>query len=167
MARTTAEALERLRSLLTDPAKGVNAQLATIEARDGLILDRVADEQFALMNLPSDLADQALDAGYPAVYLFVEEAENLNREKFAYFSGPLRVGAEVRLSAEDPGGLEANIHRYIEALLNVLQASRGEWSAGLVYSGRFAVRFSATRLGGNNFLQSARLSIALEQFVAF
>lgn len=166
MARTTAEALDHLRSLLLDPANGVNAQLAIIEARDGVILDRVAEEDIALINMASDLADQTHQSGYPAVFLFAEQAENLNREKFAYFSGPLRLGAEVRLTAERPDRLEPDIHRFVEAVVNVLQASRGGWPAGLVYSGRYAANFSAARLGGENFLESARLSIALEQYVA-
>ena len=166
MARTIAEALDHLRVLLTDPTSGMNAQLGSIEGRDGVILDRIAADRFALLNMPSDLADQTEEAGYPAISLFAEQAENLNREKFAYFSGPLRLGAEVRVSAERPASLEADVHRYVEALVNVLQASPGEWSAGLVFSGRYTVNFSPARLGGNNFLQSAHLSIALEQHVA-
>ena len=166
MARTTAAALDYLQALLADPASGMNAQLGSIEARDGVTLARIADDRFALLNMPSELADQTDEAGYPAVLLSAEQAENLNREKFAYFSGPLRLGAEVRVSAERPDSLEADVHRYVEAVVNVLQASPGEWSAGLVYSGRYAVSFSPARLGGDNFLQSARLSIALEQYVA-
>ena len=166
MARTIAAALDHLRALLADPTSGMNAQLGSIEARDGVTLDRIAANRFALLNMHSELVDQTDEAGYPAVLLSAEQAENLNREKFAYFSGPLRLGAEVRVSAERPDSLEAHVHRYVEAMVNVLQASSGDWPDGLVYSGRYAVIFSPARMGGDNFLQSARLSIALEQHVA-
>ncbi len=166
MARTTAEALDRMRDLLIHPEAGVNAQIAGIEARDSVILPRVAEDQFVLMNLPPDLADQSLDVTYPALYLFVEEAQNTNSEKFAYFSGSLLLGIDVRVTAEDPEELESALHRYVEAVLNVLQVSRGEWSAGLSFSGRYAVRFSVTRMGGDNFIQSARLSLPLDQYVS-
>lgn len=166
MARTTAEALDRLRDLLIHPDMGVNAQIAAIEARDGVILARLAADQFVFMNLPADLADQSLDASYPAIYLFVEEAQNVNREKFAYFSGSLVLGIDVRLTAENPENLESMLHQYVEAVLNVLQISSGEWSKGLSYSGRFAVRFSVTRMGGDNFIQSARLSLSLDQYIS-
>ncbi len=165
MARTTAEALDHLRALLTDAATGMNAQLGGIESRDGVILERLSDQHFALRNMPADLADQTREAGYPSVFLFAEQAENLNREKFAFFSGPLLLGAEMRITADRSDRLEADLHRYVEALLNVLQASRGEWTDGLVYSGRYAVTFAPSRLGGENFLQSARVSIPLEQYV--
>ena len=166
MARTTAAALDRLRNLLTHPDTGVNAQLAGIEARDGVILVRLAGDQFVFMNLPPDLADQSMDVSYPAVYLFAEEAQNVNREKFAYFSGSLLLGIDVRLTAENPANLESMLHEYVEAVLNVLQASRGDWSEGLSYSGRFGVRYSVTRMGGDNFIQSARLSLPLDQYVS-
>jgi hypothetical protein len=165
MARTTAQALDSLRALLVHPESGVNAQMAAIEARDGVIVARVPDEQVLLLNLPPDLADENLEINYPAVLLFAEEAENLNRQRFAYFSGTLRLGVDVRLSADSPETLEANLHRYVEAITNVLAASRGEWSPGLVYAGRFTARFAPARLGGVNFLQSARLAILLDMTV--
>lgn len=158
----TAQAIEYLRALLTHPENGINAQLALIEARDGVFLPRVAGEQVLLANLAPDLADEELELDYPLVFLFAEEAENRNLATFAWFSGPVRVGAQVRLSAERVSTLEADLHRYVEAVVNVLQASRGEWASGFVYGGRFSVRFTAAARGGDNFLQSAQVSVPLD-----
>ena len=167
MARTTAEALDRLQDLLVHPDFGVNTRMAAIEARDGVIIQRIAPEQVALMNLPADVADANLDCEYPVIYLFADEAHNENRERFAWFSGTIALGIDVRISADRPDALEASIHRYTEAVIDVLQDSEGEWSAGLMYGGRYTVRYNPSVLGGDNFLQSARISLTLEQHVAF
>jgi len=158
----TAQAIEYLRALLVHPESGINAQLALIEARDGRGLVRVTNEQVVLANLPPDLADEELELDYPLVFLFAEEADNQNLASFAWFSGPVRIGAQVRLSAERVDGLEASLHKYVEAVVNVLQASRGEWAPSFVYGGRFSVRFTAAARGGNNFIQGALISVPLD-----
>lgn len=167
MARTTAEALDRLHDLLVHPDFGVNAQMSTIEARDGVIMQRFTQDQIARMNLTANVADANLDSEYPLIYVFAEEAVNENRERFAWFSGTLALGIDVRLSADRPDALESSIHRYTEAAIEVLQNSEGEWSDGLMYDGRYSVRYAPTILGGDNFLQSARISLTLEQHVSF
>lgn len=165
MARTTAAALDRLLELLRDSTAGYVAQLQSIATRDGVALRPPSARSMVTLNASADLLDQSLDAEYPQLLVFAEEMENLAREKFAIFSGPLRLGAEIRISAEVTGRIEADLHRYTEALLNVLHGSVGEWQTGLVYSGRYRVAFAPARLGGENFLQSARVSFELEQFV--
>jgi len=167
MARTTAEALDRLQDLLVHPDFGVNAQMSAIEARDGVIMQRFTQDQIVEMNLPADVADANLDSDYPLIYLFADQADNLNRERFAWFSGTIMLGIDVRISADLPDGLEPSIHRYTEAVIDVLQNSEGEWSDGLMYSGLYSVRYNPSVLGGDNFLQVARISLTLEQHVSF
>src|SRR5438105_3370704 len=146
MPRTTAEALDRLRDLLVHPDFSVNTRMASIEARDGVIMQRVTPEQIALMNLPAEVADANLDADYPAIYLFADEAHNENRERFAWFSGTISLGIDVRISADRPDALESSIHRTVEAVVDVLQDSEGEWSEGLMYGGRYSIRYSPSVL---------------------
>jgi hypothetical protein len=167
MAQTTAAALDRLLALLVNPDAGVNAQMSTIEARDGVIMQRIPDAQVVTMNLSAEVADDNLDFEYPAIFLWGEEAQNDNREKFAWFSGTIELAVDLRITADGPENLESSLHRYVEAILNVLQASQGEWTPGLVFSGQYTVRYSPARLGGDNFLQTARLAVSLEQYVAF
>jgi len=165
MARTTAEALDRLQDLLAHPDTGVNMRMAAIESRDGVIMARIPAAQILEMDLPADIADENLDFDYPLILLFAEQAENENVERFAWFSGSIAISVEIRLTADKPDTLEPSIHRYAEAVLDVLQDSAGEWSAGLMYNGRYSVRYLPSTLGGDNFLQSARISLTLEQYV--
>ena len=167
MAQTTAAALDRLQALLINPDAGVNAQMSAIEARDGVIMERIPNAQVVAMNLSAEIADDNLDFEYPAIFLWGEEAQNDNREKFAWFSGTIDLSLELRLTAALPEALEASMHSYIEAILDVLQNSQGEWTPGLIFSGQYTVRYSPARLGGDNFLQTARLSVNLEQYVSF
>ncbi len=167
MPRTTAEALDRLRDLLIHPDSGINARMAAIEARDGVIMQRVRPEQIALMNLPAEIADANLDADYPEIYLFADEAHNENRERFAWFSGTISLGIDVRISAARPESLESGIHRTVEAVIDVLQDSEGMWSDGIIYGGRYSIRYFPSVLGGDNFLQDARISVTLEQHVSY
>ena len=166
MARTTAAALDHFFGLLRDPAAGLQAQLQSVAMRDGVALRAVSARSMFLLNAAPDLMDHSRDAEYPELFLFAEQMENVQREKFSFFSGTLRLGAEVRISAETPDRLETDIHRYCEALLNVLHAAPGEWIPGLVYSGRYQVMYSPVRLGGDNFLQTARVTFTLNQFVS-
>lgn len=160
--RITAEALDYLRALLLHPESGINAHLAVIRDRDGVELPPLDAGQVVLLHLPSDLADEQLEFDYPMVCLYAEKSENLNRVAFATFSGSVGLGAEVRVSADRPDGLEPDLHRYVEAVLAVLQAARGEWAPGFIYGGRFAVAFTAAGRGGDNFLQTAAISVPLE-----
>ena len=141
--------------------------MSAIEARDGVIMQRIPNAQVVTMNLSAEIADDNLDFEYPAIFLWGEEAQNDNRERFAWFSGTIELSLELRLTAELPEALEPSVHRYIEAILDVLQNSQGEWTPGLIFSGQYTVRYSPARLGGDNFLQTARLSVNLEQYVSF
>src|SRR5260370_32142200 len=142
MARTTAEALDRLQDLLVHPDFGVNMRMSAIEARDGVIMPRVPNQQVVKMNLPADVADSNLDSDYPAIFLFADEAHNDNRERFAWFSGTITLAIDVRLTAARPDALESSIHPYAEAANYVLHDSAREWSAGLFDYGRSKVRYS-------------------------
>lgn len=165
MARTTAAALERFLALLNDPAAGFQAQLNLIAARDGVVLRPLGARSLFVMNAAPELVDQSRDEEYPELFVFAERIENLQREKFAYFSGTVRLGAEVRISSEVPDRLETDLHRHVEALLNVLHSAPAEWGQGLAYTGRYVVSFAPAKLGGNNFLQTAKISFELDQFV--
>jgi len=165
MARTIAAALDRTLEKLRDAANGLQAQLAQIAARDRVTLGPVSARSLALLNAPADMLDQALDIAYPQVLVFGESAESQHKEKFATFSGTLRLGIEIRISSEVLVRIEADLHRYVEAVVSALGSGTPEWASGLVYSGRYTVTYSPVRLAGHNFLQSARIGFSLEQYV--
>jgi hypothetical protein len=162
--KTAAAALERFVDLLRDPASGFQAQLNRIATRDGVSLKALAPRSLFVMNAPPELVDQSRDADYPELFVFAEALENTQREKGASFSGTARLGADVRISSEIPDQLEADLHRHVEAVLNVLDAAGAEWGPGIAYGGRYSVACAPARLGGNNFLQTARISFDLDLF---
>ncbi len=166
MARTIHAALEHVLELLSDPYQGLAAQLSEIGSRDRVTLAPVAARSIALLNAPNDLLDQARDARYPQLLLFAEQMDNQQREKFAYFAGVLRVAAEMRLSSDSLDRMEENLHRYVEAVINVVHSADPRWNDEMTYTGRYSVNYSPIRAGGHNFIQSARISFAVDQFVA-
>lgn len=165
MARTAAAALDRFLELLRAPDNGIQAQLAGIASRDGVALRQVPERSLLLINAPPEVMDQSRDSAYPELCVFAEEAENNGKQKFASFAGTLRLSADVRISSESTEGMESNLHRYVEAVTNVLDAHFGEWEPGLVNPGRYTVKYSPIKVGGNNFLQTARVSFELDLFV--
>lgn len=165
MAKTAALALERFVELLREPATGFQAQLNSIAARDGVPLKPLPQRSLFVMNAAPELVDQSRDADYPELFLYAETLENAGREKFAYFSGPVRLGAEIRISSEVPDRLESDLHRHVEAVLNVLHSAPQEWRPGMVFTGRYMVTCAPARLGGNNFLQTAKVSFDIDLFI--
>lgn len=166
MARTIHAALEHALELLSDPYQGLPARLSEISSRDHVPLAPITGRSMALLNAANDLMDQARDARYPQLLLFAEQMDNQQREKFAYFAGVLRLAAEVRLSSDSLDKMEENLHRYVEAVINVVHSADPRWSDDTTYTGRYSVNYSPVRAGGHNFIQSARISFAVDQFVA-
>lgn len=151
--------LERLRSvLLTDG----NAELAAIGGRDRVYWKPLEEKSVVLENIPADLADQNRSTVYPAVYVYPARMENVLRQKFAGFSGPVKLVADVRCTRERPEGLEREVAAYVEAVAGALERNKGSWGAGLVYSGAYTVKFEAVKLGGRNFIQSAKVELDVE-----
>ena len=144
MANLCWAALEKLRAALISSGK-------PFEERSVLV-----------HNVAPDLADENCATVYPAVYLYAARMENLPRRKFAGFSGPIRLVADLRCTGERYDGLEKQITAYVEAAAAALAANKGSWGDGLIYSGAYAVKFEPVKLGGRNFIQSAKIELEIE-----
>jgi len=151
--------IEKLRSVLL--ASG-NTALAGIAARDGSYWKPFEEKSVVAHNIGPDLADQNRATVYPAVYLYAARMENLPRQKFSGFSGPIRLVADLRCTGERYDALEREVTTYVEAVTTALTASQGSWGEGLMYSGAYAVKFEAVKLGGRNFIQSAKIEVEIE-----
>ena len=161
MANLCLGALERLREFLL-ASDGINAALAQISARDGVHLPALSDQTILAQNVASDLADENLAVIYPAVYLYCDRMDNQQLEKFRKFSGRLLLAAEVRVSREQITGLDQELARYMEAVADVLGAHHGQWTENVAYGGGYEVQFRETRLGGRNFIATAKVEIELQ-----
>ena len=153
MANLCIVGLERLRSVLLADANAVLAE-------SGKKL--LEEKSVRLGNVPADLADENRSTVYPAVYLYAARMENVLRRKFAGFSGPIRLVADVRCTGERYEGLEQEIASYVEAVITALWGAAGPWGEGLIYNGAYTVKFEPVKLGGRNFIQSARVELEVE-----
>ncbi len=159
MANLCWAALGKLRSVVTGDG---NRALGEIAARDGSYWKPLEERSVLVHNVAADMADHNRGTVYPAVYLYALKMENLPRQKFAGFSGPVRLAAEVRCTGERYDGLERELTTYVEAVTTALAENTGAWGEGLVYSGAYAVKFEPVKLGGRNFIQSARIELEIE-----
>jgi len=151
--------LEKLKSILLTTG---NTKLAEISGRDRVYWKPFEERSVRLENAPADLADQNRSVVYPAAYLYAARMENLQRQKFTGFSGPVQLVAEVRCSGERFEGLERELCSYVEAVTGALAANTGSWGEGLSYGGDFTVKFEPVKVGGRNFLHSARVEVAVQ-----
>jgi len=51
---------------------------------------------------------------------------------------------------------------YVDAVTQVLDANRGTWGQGAFYTGGYEVSFEPVQLGGQYFLQIARVSFEVD-----
>jgi hypothetical protein len=151
--------LEKLKSVLLVSG---NAALASINDRDSTQWKLLDEKSVLLENVPADLADQNRSVIYPAVYLYSARMENVIRRKFNGFSGPVRFMADVRCTEERYEGLERELASYVEAVMTALAGNTGPWGQNLTYSGVFTVKFEPVKLGGRNFIQSAKVELEVE-----
>jgi hypothetical protein len=141
---------------------GLDYEAGLIGARDGVDLARFSDTSVLLQNVASDLAEENVPVLYPAVYLYSERIDNRLVEKFRKFSGTITAVAEIRVSGERFADLEGQLARYVEAVGALLGRNQGSWNDNVAFDGAYEVRFERIRLGGKNFVQSARVEIELQ-----
>jgi hypothetical protein len=154
-------ALTHLRGLFL-AADGLGYEAGLIAARDGVELGAFSEVSVLIQNVASDLADESVPVSYPAVYLYTERMDNRLVEKFRKFSGAVLVVADLRVSGERFADLEGQLSRHVEAVGVLLGRHQGSWTENLAFDGAYAVRFERIRLGGKNFVQSARVEIELQ-----
>ena len=161
MANLGLAAMEYLRGLLL-AGEGLSYQVGLIAARDGVELAGFSEGSVLIQNVASDLADENVPVSYPVVYLYCERMDNRLIEKFRKFSGSVAVAVELRVSGERFADFEAKLSRYLEALGVVLGNNQGSWTDNVAFDGAYEVRLERIRLGGKNFVQSARVSVELQ-----
>ena len=159
MANLCITGLEKLKTVLLTSG---NAALAEIAGRDQTYWKPLEEKSVRLENVAADLADQNRSVIYPAVYLYSARMENMIRRRLDGFSGPVRFVADVRCTGERYEGLEQELASYVEAVTTALGQNRGPWGQHLIYSGVYTVKFEAVKLGGRNFIQSAKVELEVE-----
>lgn len=159
MANLCMAGLEKLKSVVLTSA---NAALADIAERDQKHWKLLEDKTVRIENVPVELADQNRSTVYPAVHLYSARMDNVLRRKFNGFSGPVRFVIDIRCTQERYDSLEEELTSYVEAVTAGLAQNTGPWTENLLYSGAYTVRFDAVKLGGRNFIHSAKIELEAE-----
>ncbi|HEV2688472.1 MAG TPA: hypothetical protein VGV35_07950 [Bryobacteraceae bacterium] len=161
MLRIGSMAAQKLLGILTAP-EGVPRTVAELSAEANLTLPGVSKEQIVVQNVAPELAERATASKYPLLYVYCSKLSNQLREKFRTFSGEAQMVVEVRVSLDRLEEMESSLQAYIDAITQVVAASRGDWGDGVFYGGGYEVTFGAVKHGGRNFLQIAKVGFAVE-----
>jgi hypothetical protein len=142
---------------VTGPA-GVNSSLAALAQADQNLAGPLNAAQVRSQNVAADLAERGSTVKYPAVNVYCEQIVNQMTEKFRMFSGTVQMAIEVRHSQDRLEGLQDSLDLYADAIMAVLNASRGDWGEGAFYGGAYKVAFGPVKQGGRNFIQVAKIT---------
>ncbi len=148
-------------SMLTSTTTGVNARVGALENSD-LSLDASGIRTITALNASVEISEKTGYVQYPALLVYCDKLSNTLKEKFRQFSGKAHVVVEVRHSQDILAGLESSAQVYVDAVCELLDASRGDWGSGLFYAGGYDVSFEPVARGGRNFLQRAKVGFDVE-----
>jgi hypothetical protein len=140
---------------------GVDSGLAALAQTVGMAISPMNTAQVRAQNVAPDIADQSNTMQYPAINVYCEKIVNNLVEKFRTFSGSVQVAVEVRHSQDRLDGLQDGLETYADAVMQVLNANRGDWGNGMFYGGEYQAAFGAVKHGGKNFIQIAKITFEM------
>jgi hypothetical protein len=149
----TAKLLQRI----TGPS-GVNASLGALTLGEREFAGLVEASQVRAQNVTADMAERVIGVKYPAVNVYCEKIVNDLREKFSSFSGHVQMAIELRQSQDRLEGIQDRLELYVDAAMQMLNDSRGDWGDGMFYGGGYEVSFLPVKQGGKNFIQVAKVT---------
>ncbi len=141
---------------------GLSSRLASIADRENVKLSDITPQQVLAQHVPAELAERSAGVQYPVVYVYCEKLTNELREKFRTFSGRARLSVEARVTHDRIEDLGRQLELYVEAITGVLDGNRGDWGNGVFYGGGYEVTFGASKHGGKNFLQAAKVTFDVD-----
>jgi hypothetical protein len=161
MARLASVLANRVRDVLSSE-QALTGQIARLSLDAGVPEQRLGITQLLVRNVSAEIAEKSAGVSYPSFHIYCEKLTNSLREKFRTFSGTAKMAVEARASQDRLEGLEDRLHVYVDAITNLLDASRGDLGQGMFYTGGYEVTFGAVKHGGRNFLQTAKVVFEIE-----
>jgi len=146
--------------LITAPA-GVNASLGALTLGGQQAPGILQAAQVQSQNVSAEVAERAGNIQYPTVSVYCEKLVNSQVEKFRSFSGTIQMAIELRYSQDRLDGLQDGMSTYTDALLQVLEASQGDWGNGLYFAGAYQAAYGPVKHGGRNFLQTTKITFEI------
>ena len=152
----TAKVVQRI----TGPG-GVNAGLGALTQAEREFAGLIDSSQVRVQNVAAEMAERALGVKYPAVNVYCEKIVNELREKFRTFSGRVQMAIELRQSQDRLEGIQDRLELYVDATMQMLNGSRGDWGDGMFFGGGYEVAFGPVKQGGKNFMQVAKVTFEI------
>jgi hypothetical protein len=140
---------------------GVNAGLGSLTLSEREFAGLVDTTQIRAQNVAADLAERATRVTYPAVNVYCEKLVNDLREKFRKFSGSAHMAIELRHSQDRLEGIQDRLDIYVDATMQMLHGSRGDWGDGMFYGGQYQVAYGPVKQGGKNVTQMAKVTFEI------
>jgi|YelNatPaOPRAMG01_1025707.scaffolds.fasta_scaffold01401_2 hypothetical protein len=163
MSRVASIAIQKAVDILA-AEEGLGPALERIAREEGETPPTLESGQVMATAASVELLEAQGRVRYPYLQVNCERVINGMREKFRRFSGTVRIGVEARCSSERLASAEREARWLADALAEVLDHNRGDWGDGFYYGGGYEITFGATRTGGRNFVQTAK--VAFEVSVA-
>jgi hypothetical protein len=141
--------------------QGLPGALSEIANQVTFEIPLIEPEQIQTRNVVAEVIERAMPFKYPAVFVYADRIRNEQKEKFRKFSGRVDLVAEVRLTQDRVDELESKVGAYVDAIADVLEASKGDWGDCVVFAGLYEVEFEAVKRGGVGFAQKARVKLSV------
>ncbi|HUB79163.1 MAG TPA: hypothetical protein VMB03_10220 [Bryobacteraceae bacterium] len=161
MTNTTGSLITGQVIQLLTGANGVNSFLTAATQDNGQPMVPLNSNQVRAQNIAPEIADRSDTMQFPAINVYCDKIVNNLTEKFRSFSGNAQTTVELRHSQDRLDGLQDAVESYADAVMQVLNANRGDWGNGLFYSGEYQVAFGALKHGGKNFQQIAKITFEI------
>ncbi|MGI8745536.1 MAG: hypothetical protein ACR2NN_23775 [Bryobacteraceae bacterium] len=152
---------EKLRSILASDS-GVQAAVFEIDDLEGEDLKTFHGQQVIAQNASPELTERSTVSKYPLLFVYCSKLLNSLREKFRGFSGEAQMVVEIRISQDRLERLETKVQLYVDAVIQVLGENRGDWGDGVFYGGTYEVSYGPAKHGGRNFIQIAKIALAVD-----
>ncbi len=161
MAQVANATTSRLAGMLGSHT-GLSASLAAIAERENVRFGEITPHHVLPQSVAPELAERTAGVQYPVFYVGCEKLTNELREKFRTFSGKARLAVDVRVSHDRLEDLSRTLELHVEAVTDVLDSHRGDWGGGIFFAGGYEVTFGATKHGGKNFIQTAKVTFDVD-----
>lgn len=173
MSRISAVVRDAVLARLSDPATGLNANLAAVAGEAyGLTEDYSIDwgpkskQFFQGALLPGDVED-SVAAKYPMVMLYTTGSRNQNLQKFTLFSGIVDIAVDVHLSWRAGAALrdfESLGDAFEDAIYKTFNDSAWAASYGLpiAYNGDLQMTKRPLEMAGEHWRQTLQFSLTFE-----
>ena len=136
---------------------GIAQSLQELETEGGIRAAELSPIEVAALHIQAELSERAMSVRRPIFHIYCDRIENSGFERFRRFAGLLRIVTEIRLTQDRIHGLTELLHRYVDAVCDVVERTSGCAPEGLVLDGKYEVVLDPIKKGGLAYSQTAKV----------